>query len=116
MRETRHIYITNVPESVDRDVLKSHFERCEKENNSTKHPPIHLFSFGRIERIRQTTNNDCVVSYQDVRGATKALRQEHDIDGHRVECRAHDGITRDANSQPTTPVPPIGDSVDKRPR
>jgi hypothetical protein len=76
----------------------------------------YINSFGRIERIRQTGDSGCVVSFQDVRGATKALRQEHDIDGHHVECRAHDGITRDANSQPTTPVPPIGDSVDKRPR
>uniref|UniRef100_A0A0K0DE30 RRM domain-containing protein n=1 Tax=Angiostrongylus cantonensis TaxID=6313 RepID=A0A0K0DE30_ANGCA len=64
-RESRHVYISGLPESVSDDHIISSFSK--------------LASFGRVHQLERTTEG-FVVSFMDVRSAQKAYAGDHRLE------------------------------------
>ncbi|KHJ90195.1 hypothetical protein OESDEN_09964 [Oesophagostomum dentatum] len=69
-RESRHVYVSGLPDSVSDERISAFFSTCLDRV---------YFSYGRVHQIERTSDG-IVVSFMDVRSAQKAHAGDHRLD------------------------------------
>lgn len=81
VRETRYLWVGNLPEDINETRVLEHFQR-----------------YGKIQHVRLLPQQgcdkpSCVVAFMDIKSASKAVASDNFIDGLRVETRYNEHTT-----------------------
>ncbi|KAF0308175.1 Msx2-interacting protein [Amphibalanus amphitrite] len=96
VRETRHLWVGNLPDSVTEDRIKEHFKR-----------------YGRVQSVKLLSAEDAAgpaatVAFIDIKSAAKAHNAENRVEERPLLTKYYDPNGRPAADEPARPPAGVG--------
>uniref|UniRef100_A0AAR5QAE3 RRM domain-containing protein n=1 Tax=Dendroctonus ponderosae TaxID=77166 RepID=A0AAR5QAE3_DENPD len=125
VRETRHLWVGNLPENIREDRIREHFKRyvvqlyhcnhCQERHKLSKHGRD--LGYGRVQSVKLLPRTPeektgevqmaCTVAFMDIKSASKAHNAELKIDDRTLNTKYYEpaAIPSAAAPHPGTPPP-----------
>ncbi|XP_044758734.1 protein split ends-like isoform X3 [Coccinella septempunctata] len=117
VRETRHLWVGNLPDNIREDRIREHFKRVQyrmvqKEPSGCR--------YGRVQSVKllpRSTKEEtgegtmaCTVAFMDIKSASKAHNTEHKVDDRTLTTEYYEPAAIPSSASPQTTTSPYSTS------